>query len=138
MKSSFIEILSKTCKEHDCFFYLASPYTGAEAANYDEVLVYSWILHQKGIYHFCPIAACHVIAKRYGLPTDYIYWKGFNESFLQPSAGIIIANMGNWRNSKGIAYEIERALALNKPVYLATKELTDPPGITLHILHRRT
>ena len=126
-------ILEQMCREHKRFFYLASPYTNPDPAivedNYNEVLVYSWLLDCKGIYHYCPIAAKHCIAQRYAMPGDYLFWEGFNDSFITPSLGIILADIPGWEQSKGVQHERRRAAELNKPLYLVRRTKNDPPAL---------
>ena len=127
------QILSKICEDHREYFYLASPYTNPDPEiveqNFQEVLVYSWLLHQKGIYHFCPIASCHQIAKTYGMPTDYLFWEGYNFSFIRNAKGIIIANIPGWERSKGVSHERRIAADQKKIVYLVTRTKNDPPAL---------
>ena len=127
------ETLAKECAAHKEFFYLASPYTNPDTSimeyNYNEVLIYSWLLHKKRIYHFCPIASCHCIAQRYGMPTDFVFWEGFNDSFIIPCRGIIIAAIEGWEQSKGVQHERRRAAELHKPLYLVRRTKVEPPGL---------
>lgn len=125
--------LKKECEQREGFFYLASPYTNPDPDiveyNYNEVLVYSWLLDCKGVYHFCPIAAKHCIAQRYALPSDYLFWKGFNRSIIKASIGIILADIPGWEQSKGVQHERREAVELNKPIFLVRKTKNDPPAL---------
>lgn len=130
-----LETLAKDNAGRDQFYYLASPYTNPDpdvvSYNYEQVLIYSWLLHQKGLHHFCPIAHCHEVASRYGMPTDYLFWQEFADCFIIPSRGIIIAAIPGWEQSRGIQHERRRATQLKKPIYLARKNEHTPPSIIL-------
>lgn len=133
MEQITAKFLADQCKNEKEFFYLASPYTNPDPEvvefNYREVLVYSWLLDKNGVYHYCPIAAKHVIAKTYGLPTDHLFWEGLNYSLIKPARGIIIADIPLWERSKGVNHERRIAAELHKSIYLCRKAFNDPPAL---------
>lgn len=106
------------------FYYIASPYTHPDPAVRDarahEVNRYSGALMQAGVYVYATIWATHHIAVRHALPTDFEWWLGFNKAFIDPAAGVIVANIPGWRESKGVAQEIGYARELGHPIFLAS------------------
>lgn len=111
------------------YWYLASPYSHPDPKVREERTkcvhhVLSVLLAQ-GLYVYSPIWAAHEAAKKHDLPKDHVWWKGFNESFLRPAYGLIIATLDGWRESDGVEWERSFCLSEgNKPCFL---QLWDGP-----------
>lgn len=102
------------------FQYLATGYTkhpnGIEAAFHD-ACVWAADFINAGIPVFCPIAHCHPIAL-YGVldPLDHRMWLPMDQPFMDAATGLIVVKSERWRESVGIAYEIEQFRKQGKPV----------------------
>jgi len=66
---------------------------------------------------FSPITHTHVISEVGNLSGAYERWATLDEAMIAASAGMIIVEMDGWRESVGIAAEIEICRRLTKPVY---------------------
>lgn len=65
---------------------------------------------------FSPIAHCHPIAVNYGLPTNYEFWRWYDESMIRICEQFAILRIDGWMQSKGVKNEIEYARQLRKPI----------------------
>lgn len=103
------------------YWYLATPYTHADfqvmCRRAEEAMRVAGQLMQKGLVVYSPIWHCHEIARTYSLPTDFKFWDNFNTTMIRPAAGIIVATMKGWEESKGVTDEIHKASMMDKPVY---------------------
>ena len=102
------------------FSYLASPYSHydkeIEAYRYTLALrATRWLISKR---HWCysPIVHCHDMSLQHDLPGDHIFWRDFNEAMISASKGIVVLTIDGWKESKGIAHELEYAKALKLPV----------------------
>ena len=96
--------------------YLATQYTGVELESFRSVNRLAGELMDKGHIVFSPISHTHPIARECHLPTDWDYWKRFDESFIDWCDELWVSNFGDWEKSKGVCAEIEIAKRLNKSV----------------------
>jgi hypothetical protein len=113
--------------------YLASPYSSRleglgklrqEQERYDEIKGIAARLMKEGHYVFSPIVHCHPMAVKYGLPTDWAYWKGYLHVMLPKCDEVWVAGMVGYKESTGVNGEIELARKLSIPVwYLSTFSL---------------
>lgn len=115
-------------------YYLASPYTHPSALvreqRYRDLQHFAGPLMAMGYYVYAPILNTHPVADLYGLPVEFEWWEGFNRAFIERSAGIIVANIDGWRESRGVAHEIALGRELGLPIYVmhldgAIEELTE-------------
>jgi hypothetical protein len=93
--------------------YLAIPYT------HDDEEVMDWRaevsdyicseLMKQGMYIYAPISSCHHIAKKYGLPRDWQFWKGLDTAFIKSCKKIIVIMLDGYKESTGVNAEIELA-----------------------------
>jgi hypothetical protein len=101
------------------FYYLASPYSkypgGPDRACADVCLLAARMF-MAGVSVFSPIAHTHAIAVAGDLAGHFEQWAAFDEAMIAASEGVIVAMMQGWRESSGIAAEIEIAQRLGKPV----------------------
>lgn len=98
--------------------YLASPYTHTNPTivekRYKQTIAAMAYLLGQGKFVYSPIVHCHVIATEHNLQTDYLFWKEYNEHFLDLSNEIIVLCLDGWEESKGIAHEIDYCTNKNK------------------------
>lgn len=102
------------------FFFLASPYTryGDLDAAYVQACRATALLMRAGVEVFSPIVHGHPLVEEGGLPVyDPPFWKRFNEPFLKASKGLIVLRLNGWRDSEGVAGEIEGTRAAGKPLH---------------------
>ena len=69
-------------------------------------------LMNKGLYVFSPISHTHPIAEECKLPIGWEYWQGYDRKCLSNCKKMIILKLPGWKNSKGVAGEIEIAKEL--------------------------
>lgn len=103
--------------------YLASPYSHKDAwlreLRFRAISRVAGALRkERGIVTFCPISHSHPISEELqGVdPTDHDFWLGWDNHFNTACAGLIVAMLPGWGNSRGIASEIELFRAASKPV----------------------
>jgi hypothetical protein len=93
--------------------YLAIPYTDDDEAVMDFRAAVSDIicaeLMNQGRYIYAPISSCHHIAKKYGLPRIWEYWKGMDEAYVSICKTFIIVMLPAWETSTGVTAELEIA-----------------------------
>ena len=90
--------------------YLAIPYSHEDAKmrelRFEIANFVSAKLMSKGEVVFSPITHSHPLVK-YGLPTDWKYWKHQDEQFLNVCDKISIVQIHGWTESKGVRDEVE-------------------------------
>lgn len=105
------------------FFYLASPYTHEDPTTVERRVELAHEYYAEftihGIHIHNATYESHRAAKAHKLPTHYQFWLEHNSAFIRPSAGVIVAEIDGWSESKGVKSEIEEARSLGLPVYRA-------------------
>ncbi len=101
--------------------YLASPYThyrtGLDGAHNDACALAAKLIWS-GVMVYSPIAHLHPIALIGALdPLAIELWYKHNDLLMERCNTLIVAHMAGWEKSEGIAYEVNRFLAMNKPIY---------------------
>lgn len=99
--------------------YLASPYAlyGIERAFTDTAKLAAKLL-LAGVRVYSPVVHCHPIATFGRIdPIDYSVWLPFNETMLAASSVLIVAQMEGWRESRGVAFEVEFFERAGKPIF---------------------
>ncbi len=115
-------------------YYLATPYSkyphGIERAFQDAAKTVAALL-RKSIISYSPIAHTHPVAIFGGIdPLDHRIWLDFDAKMMTACDAMIVAQMDGWRESIGIAYEIEAFVRMDKPIYdldMTTFELAPRP-----------
>lgn len=107
--------------------YLATPYTkyrdGIECAFKDAAALAARLLRE-GVKVYSPIAHTHPIAIYGNLdPLDHKIWMPFDEAMMTASAALLVANLPGWRESYGVAHEIEFFTNAGKPVFYLERVL---------------
>jgi len=93
--------------------YVASPYSHPDAAvrhvRYERTLYYCAEQMRKGLVVFSPIVYGHQFALLGLSQTDHVWWQDFNERMLLSAESIHIFMIAGWKESEGIAHEIDFA-----------------------------
>lgn len=111
--------------------YIASPYSDPDPAvmeqRFDAVARYAGQLMNEGLVVYSPIVHCHPIAVRVGLPRTWDFWKKFDTEMIRRATELQVLMVPGWRESKGIAAEVEIAKSLGIPVsFVLTKAQLQP------------
>jgi hypothetical protein len=75
--------------------YLASPYTHDDPKvvqqRFEVITDVAGKLMKRGTFVFSPIAHCHHMAKRVGLPKDFRFWEIYDKAMIDRCDGVIVA-----------------------------------------------
>src|ERR1700676_1826357 len=87
------------------YVYLASPYSHeraeVRALRFLEAERCShWLLLRKN-WNYSPIVYCHLMAQKFGLPTDFTYWQDLNRAMLVYSRALYILTLDGGKQSLG-------------------------------------
>lgn len=108
------------------FIYLASPYSNpAQAvveARFVAVCEAAARLMAAGHKIFSPIAHTHPIAQHGQLPTDWKFWRDYDEAMICAADRLWILTLPGWRESKGVSGEILIALREQLPIAFVDPE----------------
>lgn len=101
--------------------YLATPYTkypdGPEQAFRDAASLAARLL-RIGLKVYSPIAHTHPIAVYGNIdPLDLSIWLPFDEAMMIAADVLIVAHMAGWKESRGIAHEIQFFEESHKPIF---------------------
>jgi len=99
--------------------YLACPYTHpdaeARAARFAAANRVAAVLMRRGEMVFSPISHTHPIAEAGDLPKGWDFWRAFDRAYLEHSKRVVVLCIDGWRESVGIAGELEIAAELGLP-----------------------
>lgn len=102
------------------FIYLASPYSHADPAireaRYRAAVKYVAKLSRAGVTVYSPVVHYHCVAADHKLPTDAAFWRRHNGRMLFAAHELRILRLDGWRESKGVAQELEWARGIEIPV----------------------
>jgi hypothetical protein len=102
------------------YAYVASPYSHKSKSvmniRYHRVLRYTAHLLNTGIFVYSPIVHCHDMAKKHAMPTDFAFWKHYNECMLSHSNGMLVLGLKGVKDSIGVKGELEIAAQYSIPV----------------------
>ncbi len=101
--------------------YLATPYSkypkGVDQAFKDAANLAGSLL-KLGVSVYSPICHTHPIAIYSNIdPLDHEIWLPFDHAMLDVCGVLLVAHMDGWKESRGIAYEIEYFTKYGKPIY---------------------
>lgn len=100
--------------------YLASPYSHANVAvrerRFTDVCRAAARLMFQGFHVFSPIAHTHPIATHGELPLGWEFWREYDEVMVSRCDSLFVLMLDGWRESRGVAGEIEIAVRLGKQV----------------------
>lgn len=89
--------------------YLASPYTDPNPAVMEHRYFFVMDICQhfltKGYHVVSPIVHCHMMAKLYKLPKDYIFWGNYNQTLITAAKEIWFALIPGYSKSIGLKAE---------------------------------
>jgi len=101
--------------------YVASPYShpdpDVQELRWRAVCAYVAMLMREGYHAFSPVCHSHPIAKAGGLPGDWQFWQDQDLAFLGVCDKVHVLKLDGWRESRGVAAEVEAAEAMGLPVY---------------------
>lgn len=113
------------------YIYLASPYSHPLKArrqdNWEDVAAQVLHYHQRGITAYSPILHYHNFATRFALETDFAAFASHNENMLRSASELYVLTLAGWRQSKGVAYEMQLAQELALPISFVTLQLSPQP-----------
>ena len=96
--------------------YLATPYTHEDKAveewRFKMVNAKAAELMSQGLIIFSPISHTHPIALAGDLPVHWEFWETFDKVFLNHSYKLMVLMLDGWKQSRGVAAEIEMATKL--------------------------
>ena len=93
--------------------YIASPYSHPDPTvmqrRFEEVERFTaWCL-KRDLIAISPIVYGHEMAKKHELPTDAAWWARFNHRLFNQCTLMYLLQLPGWRESKGVALELEWA-----------------------------
>lgn len=110
--------------------YLAGPHTGCEEYSYIMLTKYAAFLVEEGHFVFSPITHSHPMAKVAKLPTDFTYWREYDEKMISMCDTLVVLTLPGWNLSVGVNAEIKIAERLGIPVVF--RKIHDlPSGLEL-------
>lgn len=108
------------------FWYLAGPFTGHKGGFETAELEHAAALAafvRAGVPVFSPIAMTARAGRLARLrPDDHKVWIPFDTPFMTAADGLIVVQLEGWRESYGVAVEIEVFKACGKPIKYVTLE----------------
>lgn len=102
---------------NDFLWYVATPYTACPSGKVDAFYKATAALSElllRGVRAFSPIAHTHVAGAR--LPQDHDYWMAVDRPFMDRCNGLLVLRQPGWKESRGVAEEIETFARADKPV----------------------
>ena len=100
--------------------YLASPYTSPQIGLVEfrvaETRRFSAWLWSNGYMPVSPILHWHEAATLHSLPTDAAAWTRWNRDLIRRCDGVHLLCLPGWRESVGVAMELEWARVMGLPV----------------------
>ncbi len=85
-------------------------------SRFDAVCRKAGELMKGGLVIYSPIAHCHPIAVRTGLPRDWSFWQKLDHDMIRGASAVWVLQLPGWETSKGVAAEIGIATELGIPV----------------------
>lgn len=100
--------------------YIASPYSHPDPAvrqrRYEDVCAHVAMRMKAGAVVYSPIAHCHPIAERFGLPGHWEFWERFDRAMIERADGVEVLMLEGWQASAGVTAECLIAGELGIPV----------------------
>ena len=102
------------------YIYLASPYTHEDSAvrqvRYERVRALTALLLRRGLVVFSPIIHHHDLINVYDLPKDAAFWGAYDTAMMRSAQEFWVHTQPGWRESVGVAAEIELAGQIHLPI----------------------
>jgi hypothetical protein len=108
--------------------YLASPYSHPEPSVREER--FQEVCRAAAHLMFSPIAHTHPISLVGSLPGEWEYWKSYDEAVLSTCRSLVVLQLENWEQSKGIQGEVEIAGRIDLPTYYTSPSPDDLDQVT--------
>lgn len=100
--------------------YLAIPYSHPDEniriERFEKANKIASELINQGYFVYSPISHTHPIAMAGTLPLGWGFWQRYDTTFLEWADEIHVVKMDGWKQSKGVAAEIEIMKSMGKPV----------------------
>lgn len=101
--------------------YLASPYShrnpSIQDARFRQVRIYTAELLRNKIPVFSPIVYGYQFEKDFGFAGDAKTWEHINHKMIEACDAVHVLMLSGWRESLGVAREVQFALNLPRPVH---------------------
>lgn len=102
------------------FWYLSTPYSkypAGRSAAYHEAANQAALLIEAGLEVFCPISHSHTVSDYLDPDNDnHDTWMRVDDPFIRAATGLIVCKMEGWEESVGVAEEMRRFKAQDKPI----------------------
>lgn len=103
------------------YWYLGTPYTRYPqglAAAFRSAAKVAALLTNHGAAIYSPIVHGHCLALYGGIdPLDHDLWMRIDRPMVDGARGLIVAHLPSWRESRGLAHEIEVFTARGAPIF---------------------
>lgn len=106
--------------------YLATAYTGTpeqQQSRFEAVNKVAARLMGEGFLVFSPISHTHPIAEAGDLPKGWEFWQEYDKTFIEWADELHIFMQEGWKESTGVAGEVEIAKQLNKPIFYIPEKI---------------
>lgn len=101
--------------------YLISPYSHSDESvreeRYDAAVDATAALIKRGNIVFSPIVHCHPLALKHSLPKDHVYWKKYDQAFIEWADVGYVLRIPGWKGSLGVMSDIKALCKLGKSVF---------------------
>lgn len=102
------------------YTYLISPYSHPDPTvrkeRYENACCAAGVLMKKGYKIFSPIAHSHAIEQFFDRIEGFAFWMAQDKPFFDAAKDAIVLTLPGWKESKGVAKEIQWAVQQNKTV----------------------
>lgn len=106
--------------------YLATPYSDPNhdirEMRFTLVSHVAGVLMKAGNHVFSPISHTHPIGCACDMPTDWEFWRKFDEVMLRKCDVLVVLKLKGCEHSIGVKGEIEIAKSLGMPIFFTTYE----------------
>lgn len=100
--------------------YLASPYSDPSprvmVQRYRQVCAVTADMCARGLKVFSPIVQRHVLSQVGGLPSDYGFWREYDEAMIRACEQFAVLRLPGWRESDGVTAEIKYVRWLERDI----------------------
>lgn len=115
------------------FKYIASPYSHqdlkVQQLRYERVLAFTASALSSGKHVYSPIVHNHPMSLQYTLPCGFDFWRDYNFAMIHRCDELIVLMLDGWKQSKGVAGEINYAKSRGIPVrYVKPPKLQKKPS----------
>ena len=106
--------------------FISSPYTHPDETTIEARALAAgdfaaWLWRKGIILPISPIAHWHEIGQRNHLPGNAMAWHEWNKAILKRCEVLYVLCIPGWKDSQGVAYEIQAAIDAKMPIFYATR-----------------